>query len=1413
MGPASPDSPPASTPRGPLGLAALAAVAVAAALPLEELTRALLLALLAVLWLLSRPSRRQRWIGGLGLTAVVLLSAAAGVLEKRPADDDAWRDAVEEAYVRLCEDLLGSAQSTAEALSKMRRAWHEDGEAPAADRQRLEIFGYLQNLTETPAFRDRTLIYFDPDGEAVAWAGNGLLHESDSFDLPTAGLAYRRGYTALTLMALAPLSEKKRPYRILVGQSFPTTGLPLLGTGKEDFVWSLTTAGGTGADEAVRIAPEGLPALVIARRPRPQGEGSSALRWSAAWWAPKMSLAAAFLLGLTLITLGFLRARDSGASSTLLGSPALKSMVLLTTAGMALWGRVAGLEAPLTIALAASAGLALWGLLRRRPESVQDGGGELLGGLALVVLTALAWVCQQRLECPDLAAGLWLAGGEEVDGGDGVVSWALRLTMCLAALGLLTLAGRHRGPARGDGAGWIAMLLLLLAAAVHDSPLAGLALAAVGAGAAARWLTSLDLRRRPMALGGVLLLAAASGAVAWEIAYREAFRQRLANEFLPQVAPPRREEVNDLHLEIHQHFDGLELTQVTPPAHPWPADGAEERELDSQDLAFVLWRDSPLAARDGASALIIRLADGTRSSFSFGLSLNRDLQVDPDPENWPVPPVKAWRDAVIWGEAELAPGGRAQGVAEYWFLPRPGFRLEVNEVAELEAALVRGAPRLKNIDGLPRPALYSLYDSDGRAISSAWEESPPLAREIHEKPHGVTTTPSGRSWYWSAERGELLDVLYLPRFSPWAALERVGTHTLGALVIVAALLLWVLVVALPIGGLRGLAERTIYSYSKRLLLVYASLLLVPLAALNLILLQGFEDRLRRDQQAQGQKALGSARLVLVDYLKGLEPGFSIDTRINRELLEWLSNVARHQVNLYWGSEVLRSSQWELFTAGLLPKRIPGDVFSRLALLGHEVGDRTQHTGDVAYLELYTPLELGGDSPPGLFLSVPLLAQEEEVARELAKLRRRAILVTSALVFLLLAVGSRLAASFTKPIMQLIEGTQQIAGGATFLGVTPRERELSSLADAIDEMARRIAAGRRQLVLEKQVVERMVENITSGVVSLDHERRVLMHNRVAAELLGAEAGALIDRALDDDDHLEPVAEFLATAAAGGGEIASATVQLADEDGEMREWTLTWVPVPGPEDPSALLVVDDDTEVLRGQRLEAWAEMARIIAHEIKNPLTPIRLSAEHLQQVYQTDRERLDEIFERCTRNILKQVEELRDIASDFSIYSHIPRAELVAGDLVASMRELMDAYRDTAENVELAFESPLDELHTRFDAKLLGRAVRNLLENALRASTGAAQLSADGDSPQVLLSVAQSDSRAVISVLDSGPGVDPESLKRIFEPYFSTHETGTGLGLAISQRIVDEHGGRLEARNRPGGGLAVTITIPLSETA
>ncbi|MEE8277165.1 MAG: ATP-binding protein, partial [Thermoanaerobaculia bacterium] len=811
-----------------------------------------------------------------------------------------------------------------------------------------------------------------------------------------------------------------------------------------------------------------------------------------------------------------------------------------------------------------------------------------------------------------------------------------------------------------------------------------------------------------------------------------------------------------------------------------------------------IWHHSPLARGGVLSALVVFSGDRPVSRFAFGLPMSEEEgEVDWTPTRWPQQVLPSiWQDAVISGEADMASNGEPWGWVRYWLWPQPGFRLGGSGLDVLAAGLLRDGPVAGRL--APGPSRYALYSDQGEAVIVPWNDTPPLEPSLLDGGELVVATPAGRAWAFAARGEDGVRVLYLPIPRTMAALERVGIHVVSVLIVLLVLGMTSLPALLPRRGLRQTVGHALRSYSKRLVVVYSLLLTVPLLAMNATVLRMVEKRLQREQRAAGQAALESAQRVLGEYVLSLEPGFGFESALDDELLIWLSGVVHHEVNLYWRSSVLASSKPELFTAGLLPSRIPGEIYSRLTLLGHSISSRVNEAGGVDYLELYAPLKVPG--VPGnqarLFLSTPLSAQQKEVSAEVAELRRKALLGTTLLMLLLVAIGTRFARSFTTPLQEIVQGTQRIAAGEASLKLAPRESELATLVEAIDQMAARIAEGRRSLLREKRVVERIVESITSGVVSLDGEGRVLMRNRVAAELLGVEVGEALAEALQREARLGSVYEFVDSA---GERTQQGTVGLREESGDEREWSLVWVPLPGEGEPAALLVVEDVTEVLRGQRLQAWEEMARIIAHEIKNPLTPIRLSAEHMTRVYHSDPEHFEQVFESCTSNILRQVEELQQISSEFSTYSQIPRIELTEGDLAAAAAEVVEGYRAAPpKGVKISFSAEAAQIPARFDAKLLRRAVRNLVENALQATS---------DGGEVRVEVGTANGRPRISVIDTGPGVAAEVLPRIFDPYFSTYDTGTGLGLPIAKRIAEEHGGQISARNRPEGGLEVTIFL------
>ena len=1362
-------------PEVPILLAALAAPL------LPSPFSAVALLALGALWLRRRPPQRE--IAVVGLPLLVAVAALAGETLLRPrldAPPETWRRAAGRGYERLWRELERDAGAAAAALPRTLQApLAAPASTPAAQ---LDAFRRLAAQRPGRGAGRHTLLLVDPDGAPIAWAGEGLLHELGAGELPRAGRHFKAGFGAATLLVVEPLGAARRPWRVVAGASYATASLPFPAPDRERR-WALVEDPGRALPGALQVPLPGSPTLVIAAARRTAAAPPLPLR-PLAWGALAVALLAlAVMRGVGLV----LPVQRPEARERRLWVAAL------ALGGAVAAGAAAALPPATLAALAAGVALAVGGVVLppREPGRRPPWLAPLLGALAAPLLGLAAWALGRGVP-PDLAADLFVPAER----------YGLRLALAAAALGLLAGAGRLGAGARGafwarERWAWLAVALLLAGGLLHDLPLAALPLLAAGCGLAAAWAGDRRWSEQPLALAALVLLATLAGAGAWETAYRLRLREAAAGELLARLMPPRAAALRPVAAGLDRHFRRRDLAQLLPRV---PAG------LERQDLAFALWSGSPLARGDARTALVVEPREGERSSFAFGLPLDPQGRIDVRPERWPGARLPLDRALLLSGTAPLAFRGRSWATVRWWLLPEPGFRAAApRPLSGVAEGLLRGEPGAAEPAGLPEAARFALYDAQGRATRSPWLETPPLPPALRRRAaaQAAVRTPEGPAMAYVRPLPDGWAAVLVPALRPLQAIERVGTWAFGTLALAAVALAAALLLALPRAAFRESLGRAVRTYSKRLLIVTTLLLLVPLLLLNVVLVRATERRLLAARRDAGEAALNTVQKVLGDYILTFAPGFGLDTALDDDLLVWLSRVTRHEVNLYWGSGVYSSSRHELFTAGLLPKRIPGEIYSRLALLGYELSSRINRAGETAYLELYAPLRVPGvpAAQARLFLSMPLLAQQEEVARDLAHLRRQGVLVSAGLFALLLAVATRLARNFTRPLTELVEGTRRIAAGAPSLDLAPTEVELAALVEAVDQMARRIAEARERLLREKQVVERMVENITSGVVSLDGEGRVLMHNRVAAELLGTRVGERLAEAVARSSRLAPVAAFLGGVA---GEPARATVRLPGGEGDEREWALVWVPVPGAGEPAALLVVEDATEVLRGQRLLAWAEMARIIAHEIKNPLTPIRLSAEHMREVHKSDPQHFGAVFERCTTNILAQVEELRQIASEFSAYSSIPRIDPKPGDLAASVRELVEGYRAAPPEgveVDLAVDGPLP---ARFDARLLGRAVRNLLENALRASAGGGR---------VTVRVEGNGEEARIVVADTGPGVPPEVLSRIFDPYFSTHDTGTGLGLPIARRIAEEHGGDLTARNRPGGGLEVTISLPLTPPA
>jgi len=1326
-----------------VGLVALPLVAGPPVAALGEL-------LLAAAWFASGPlPTRERVVGAVGFGAAVALAAWSAFVALAPVPGpEREAELVEQGSARFFLELEGEAARVAARLPEL---------PLDADRLR-DAFETLERAARESPSRRRTFLLYDPAGEAAAWAGAGLLHELDPIGLPAAGRGFVQSASSATLYAVArPAGPVAERWRLVAAESRGRDAEPpLAGDAAARLArrgWWLEGPGAAGASVSLR-----LEAAATSTGP---GRGRLLAR-SAAAAAASAALLLSILRGFGLALLA--------------GTVVPRRFSPVTVA--------AGAEVAL-VALAAAAGSSPPELATLALGLVLLAGGWLAGrqgasGMGRATLGALGPPALFAAACFLPLAPL----GDHLFGSIGEATQ--RLGLLGVALGcVLAGAGRERRSAPDRFLFW-SVAAALLAAATADTPALSLAVGAVAGALLAFWLDAERLRR-PLSLGAAALVAALLAGAAWTGGVRE--RNRLdASDQVAALLPPADSALDELAGEVAAALDRRLAGR-----------GAEAAPISERsDLAFSLWRRSPLARADLLSAVVVATPGGPLSTFSYGLPLTEGGEIDEAPVRWLDSVPAAWRARRRTG---TLPGESGERIT-WWLVPRPGFGLAPSPLVDLAAGLLRGGPASHRLAGLPGDASWVAYDADERVAASAWKEgTPPLAllRTLAPDGAGTVTTPAGRADFVLAQSGEGAVALFLEPLPPPLALERAAVVAVGALAIGGAIALLALAAGLPRSAVRDLARRTVRSYSRRLVLVLTVLLLIPMALLYALLSGSLGRRIAAEQRTGAEAALASVQRILGEYVLSLEPGFGVGTAIDDELLVWLSRVVRHEVHLYWGSEVYASSKRDLFSSGLLPRRVPGVVWERIALAGESLAARTSSVAGAEFVELYAPLEVPGrpSARSRLLLGMPLLAQQEEALAETARIRRRALLATIALFLALAATAQRLATRFTRPIEEMVEGTRRIAAGASRLEMRPNELELDALATAIDRMAARIAEGRERLLAEKLLIETIVDHVTAGVVCLDRDGAVLMANRVARQLLKVEPGRLLLPAVAADPRLAPVAGFLESGVEGGDH---ATVRLGG-DGTERDWTLVRVPLEGVGEPAELFVVEDVTEVTRGQRLEAWASMARIIAHEIKNPLTPIRLSAEHLREAWSRDREHFESVFERCTANILRQVEDLREIASEFSTYSHIPRIDPQPGDLAEMAREVVEAYRAAPPpGVSVRFAAESDPLPARFDSRLLGRALRNLLENALRASVHRGTVD---------VRVFREDGRGAIAVADSGPGVPVEQLGRIFEPYFSTHAGGTGLGLPIARRIAEEHGGTLTAHNRATGGLEAVIAIPL----
>jgi two-component system nitrogen regulation sensor histidine kinase NtrY len=423
--------------------------------------------------------------------------------------------------------------------------------------------------------------------------------------------------------------------------------------------------------------------------------------------------------------------------------------------------------------------------------------------------------------------------------------------------------------------------------------------------------------------------------------------------------------------------------------------------------------------------------------------------------------------------------------------------------------------------------------------------------------------------------------------------------------------------------------------------------------------------------------------------------------------------------------------------------------------------------------------------------------------------------TLIVIFTALWVSLRIARGITEPIQKLAEATGEVASGNLEVTIgLQRDDEIGLLIDSFNHMVRELKESKETIhaaytesVRRRLSMENILETIQSGVISLDADGNVNTLNSAACVILNISPDNVMGK--NYKEVLSSIQSDSLKEMIRGIKLKTLRTVEKEVQATIRgKRTMLRVSIMGLRDHEAnylgiLVVFDDLTNVLKAQKALAWQEVARRIAHEVKNPLTPIKLSTERMLKKWQHKDEDFGQVFEGSMRTIVKEVDSLRRLVDEFSRFEKMPEIHKSPTSLAGIIDEVVNLYRDYKDfsiMVSVPEGIPLIDM----DGEQFKRVLINLFENAFQAMN-------HGGSIDVAVSVDPSANRVFIDVADNGPGIKDEDKEKLFLPYFSTKKEGTGLGLAIASKIIREHMGYLRVRDNAPRGTIFTIELPIKE--
>jgi two-component system, NtrC family, nitrogen regulation sensor histidine kinase NtrY len=502
------------------------------------------------------------------------------------------------------------------------------------------------------------------------------------------------------------------------------------------------------------------------------------------------------------------------------------------------------------------------------------------------------------------------------------------------------------------------------------------------------------------------------------------------------------------------------------------------------------------------------------------------------------------------------------------------------------------------------------------------------------------------------------------------------------------------------------------------------------------------------------------------------------------------------------------------TSKIIPLEGGGDLIRAVTPV-YEKNKDTPSAGLIT--DYYIPTSLAGR----LFTISNAFGDYQEAKRMRGPIKTIYILILLMVALLVILIGFwfgvTMARDITDPILSLAEGTQEIASGNLEVYIEPvGDDELSVLVRSFNKMSQDLRKSRDELIRmnidiesRRKYIETVLKNIAAGVLALDSDYKITAVNNSARRLLGVGPRDVFGKSFSEvlpGTSAQSVSEALDELESSNSSTVERqiTVSLSDRTLNLLCFASS---IKDEDNPSvgAVLVLEDMTYLIKAQRMAAWRDVARRIAHEIKNPLTPIQLNAQRLRRKYLAQLGESGLVLDTCTKAIIDQVEQLKNMVNEFSKFARMPSANPKPNNINTIISETINLYSQGNEQIDFNVNLEPSIPNLDLDKEQIKRAMVNLLDNAVSACSKKGEVCVATRFDKEL-------SMASVEIKDNGSGIDPTDRDRVFEPYFSRKLGGTGLGLTIVSTIVSDHNGFIRVRENPGGGTIFTIEFPVRKT-